>query len=145
MGSCLLLFTRFCWDKISFWDELIPVRVCLHVTKMKPHPKMKLVAGWKKFCLHMNFIPKIQSCSLYNFIPEWSVYTSFFLFFIPGWNFISVFLTGISSSQEEISRVGILSKRQGYNFTPGWKKETKTCKSFIPGWNFPISMFLSNF
>ena len=36
-------------------------------------------------------------------MPEWSVYTSFFLFLIPGSNFLPVFLIGMSSPQDEIS------------------------------------------
>ena len=31
-------------------------RVRLHVTEMKSHSGMKLVPGWKKFCLHVSFI-----------------------------------------------------------------------------------------
>ena len=48
-------------------------------------------------------------------------YTSFFLFFIPGW-------------------------KTGMRFHPGMKKkEKKTCKHFILGWNFKMTMFLNNF
>ena len=47
------------------------LRVRLHVTKMKSHPGVKLVLGWKKFYLHVSFI------------PEWNEKN-----FIPGWNFI---------------------------------------------------------
>ena len=47
--KCLLLFTRFCRDKISFRDELIPVRVRLHVTEMKSHPEMKKFLFTREF------------------------------------------------------------------------------------------------
>ena len=47
------------------------LRLRLHVPKMKSHPGVKLVLGWKKFCLHVSFI------------LDWNEKT-----FIPGWNFI---------------------------------------------------------
>ena len=41
MMTCLLLFTRFCRDEISSRDELVLVRVRLHVTETKFYPGMK--------------------------------------------------------------------------------------------------------
>ena len=38
-----------------------------------------------------------------KFHPRMKCLHVFFLFFIPGWNFIHVFLTGMSSSRDEIS------------------------------------------
>ena len=52
--KCLLLFTRFCRDEISSRDELIPVRVRLHVTEMKSHP------GMKKFLFTREFHPRMK-------------------------------------------------------------------------------------
>ena len=45
----------------------------------------------------------LKKTLILKFHPGWSVYMSFFLFFIPGWNFIPFFLKGMSSSQDEIS------------------------------------------
>ena len=52
----------------------------------------------------------------------------FFLFFIPGWNFVSVFLTGMSSSRDEIS-----SRQKRVNSK---RYLTIDRDDFIPEWNF---------
>ena len=49
------------------------------------------------------------------------------LFFLPGWNFISVFLTGMSSSRDEI-----LSRQKHVN---GKRHFTIDRDNFILGWN----------
>ena len=61
----------------------------------------------------------------------------FFFFFIPWWNLISVFLTGMSSLRDEISSwwKRVNSKR---NFTINRD-------DFIPGWNFMCKHPLSSF
>ena len=50
------------------------------------------------------------------------------LFFLPEWNFISVFLTGMSSSRDEIS-----SRQKRVNSK---RHFTTDRDDFIPGWNF---------
>ena len=46
----------------------------------------------------------------------------FFFFFITGWNFIPVYLIGMSSSWDEISygKKRLNSKRDREDFNPGW-------------------------
>ena len=52
---------------------------------------------------YLNNTSKIKKNMLIlNFMLGWSVYSSLFLFFIAGWNFISC-LTGMSSWADEIS------------------------------------------
>ena len=63
-----------------------------------------------------------------------------FLFFIPGWNYILVFLRGCLHVKFLPGMNLSLSKRQRWNFILEWKKEKKTCKHFIPGWNYTMSM-----
>ena len=46
------------------------LKVRLHVTETKSDPGMKLVLGWKKFCLHVSFIP---SWNEMNFILGWNL------------------------------------------------------------------------
>ena len=57
------------------------------------------------------------------------------LFFILGWNFIPVFLTGMSSSQDEIS-----SRQKRVNSK---RHFTINRDDFVPGWNFTFKYFLS--
>ena len=45
----------------------------------------------------------IKNMLILNFILGWSVHSSFFPFFILGWNLIPVFHSGVSSSGNEIS------------------------------------------
>ena len=47
-------------------------------------------------------IRKKKNMLILKFHPGMSVQTSFFLFFMPGWNFIPAFLTRMSSSWGEI-------------------------------------------
>ena len=54
MVKCLLLFTRFCRDEISSRDELVLVRVRLHVTETKFYP------GIKKFLFTTEFHPGMK-------------------------------------------------------------------------------------
>ena len=55
MTKYLLLFTCFCRDEISSRDELIPVRMRLHVTEMKSHPGMKKFLFTREFHSGMKF------------------------------------------------------------------------------------------
>ena len=68
----------------------------IHIFIMFKHLKFR-----KHIWIHTSKIKK--NMLILKFHPRLNCLQVFFLFFIPGWNFIPVFLKGMSSSRDEIS------------------------------------------
>ena len=122
-------FFTCCPHPFNFWTSLFIKSLTfqhIHTLIMLSHSNTLILESMFEYTRQKNFL---KNHAHFKISSRDKVFTClFFPFFIQGWNFVSAFLTGMSSSRDEIS-----SRQKRVNSK---RYLTINRDDFIPEWNF---------